>query len=132
MSSSTVTYTSVYTNSEPWRFRWVSDDELEAPDAAPQSPGQAPPSPDYVPALSPDYVPEPEYLEYLVPSDAEAPVEDQPLPADASPTTLSLGYVANSNSEEDPEEDPIDYPADGGDDDDDESSDDDDDDDDDE
>ncbi|GKA51704.1 hypothetical protein Tco_0744900 [Tanacetum coccineum] len=37
MSSSTVTYTSVYTDSEPWRFQWVSDDELEAPDAAPLS-----------------------------------------------------------------------------------------------
>nr|GEU37642.1 hypothetical protein [Tanacetum cinerariifolium] len=49
MSSSTVNYTSVYTDSELWRFLWVSDDELEAPDAAPQSSGQAPPSPDYVP-----------------------------------------------------------------------------------
>ncbi|GKC86378.1 hypothetical protein Tco_1142095, partial [Tanacetum coccineum] len=43
---------------------WVSDDELEAPDAAPQSPGQAPPSLDYMlgpehpPSL--DYVPGPE------------------------------------------------------------------------
>ncbi|GJT51895.1 hypothetical protein Tco_0978052 [Tanacetum coccineum] len=81
MSSSTVTYTSVYTDSEPWRFQRVSDDELEAPDAAPQSPGHALPSPDYVPglehppsldyvpglekpehaSLSSDYVPEPEY-----------------------------------------------------------------------
>ncbi|GJU81454.1 putative ribonuclease H-like domain-containing protein [Tanacetum coccineum] len=40
-SSSTVTYTSVYTDSEPWRFQWVSDDELEAPDAAPRSTRQA-------------------------------------------------------------------------------------------
>ncbi|GJQ92387.1 hypothetical protein Tco_0003526 [Tanacetum coccineum] len=84
-----------------------------------------PPSPDYVPdpkhPPSPDYVPKPEYLEYLVPSDNEVPIEDQPLPADASPTTLSPSYVADSNLEEDleedPEEDPIDYPADGGDDD---------------
>nr|GEW37272.1 hypothetical protein [Tanacetum cinerariifolium] len=35
------------------------------------------------------YVPEPEYPEYLVPSDAEASLEDQPLPANASPTALS-------------------------------------------
>ncbi|GKG20991.1 hypothetical protein Tco_0380792, partial [Tanacetum coccineum] len=74
--------------------------------------------------LLPDYVPEPEYLEYLAPSDAEAPIEDQPLPDDASPTALLPGYVADSDSEEDPEEDPADYPADGGDDDDELSDDD--------
>ncbi|GJR11292.1 hypothetical protein Tco_0793944 [Tanacetum coccineum] len=144
MSSSTFTYTSVYTDSEPWRFQWVSDDELEAPDATPQSPGQAPPSPDYVSGLehppspdyvlgleepeqaplSPNYVPEPEYPEYLVPSDAEAPIEDHPLPYDASPIALSSGYVADSGLEEDPEEDLTDYPADGGDDDDDDDDDD--------
>ncbi|GJZ69722.1 hypothetical protein Tco_0633272, partial [Tanacetum coccineum] len=54
-----------------------------------------PPSPDYVPGL--------EYPEYLVPSDNEVPIKDQPLPTDASPTALSPGYVANSDpSEEDP------------------------------
>ncbi|GKE73566.1 hypothetical protein Tco_1535607, partial [Tanacetum coccineum] len=83
---------------------------------------------------SPDYVPEPEYPEYLVPSGAESPMEDQPLPDDASPAALSPGYIADFDLEEDPkedsEEDPADYPIDGGDDDD-ESSDDDDDDDDD-
>ncbi|GJV76036.1 putative reverse transcriptase domain-containing protein [Tanacetum coccineum] len=47
MSSSTVTYTSVYSNSEPWRFQWVSDAEPQSPEEAPQSPEQAPPSPDY-------------------------------------------------------------------------------------
>ncbi|GKA69347.1 hypothetical protein Tco_0775411 [Tanacetum coccineum] len=111
----------------------------------------APPSPDYVPGPEhppsldyvPDpehppspvevpYVPEPKYPEYLVPSDAEAPLEDQPLPTDASPTALSPGYVADSDPDEDPKGDPeeehADYPADGGDDD--EPSDDDDDDDD--
>ncbi|GJS08599.1 hypothetical protein Tco_0365395 [Tanacetum coccineum] len=83
-----------------------------------------PPSPDYVPGpehpSSPDYVPgpehppspieipyvpEPEYPEYLVPSEDEAPMEDQPLPADASPVALSPGYVPDSDPEEDPEED---------------------------
>ncbi|GJR03837.1 hypothetical protein Tco_0526821 [Tanacetum coccineum] len=38
-----------------------------------------------------------------------------PLPDDASPTPLSPGYVADSDSEkdpkEDPEEDPADYPG---------------------
>nr|GFD39750.1 hypothetical protein [Tanacetum cinerariifolium] len=55
------------------------------------------------------------------------PIEDQPLPADALPTALSLGYPKD---EKDPKEDPADYPADIGDNDDDESSNDDDDDDD--
>nr|GEX44765.1 reverse transcriptase domain-containing protein [Tanacetum cinerariifolium] len=59
---------------------------------------------------------------YLAPSDAEAPIEDHPLPDDASPTALSPGYVADSDSEEDPEEDPTDGGVDG----DDESSNDDD------
>ncbi|GKC71718.1 hypothetical protein Tco_1117601 [Tanacetum coccineum] len=127
MSSSTITYTSVFSYSEPWRFQWVSDEEPEAPEEALQSPEQAPPSPEYMPGLehspSPDYVPGLEYSEYLVPSDDEVPIEDQPLPADASPTALSSGYVADSDLEEDPkedpEEDPADYLADGGDDDDD-------------
>ncbi|GJZ16036.1 hypothetical protein Tco_0551713, partial [Tanacetum coccineum] len=52
--------------------------------AAPQSPEQAPPSPDYVPG--------PEYPKYVAPSDDEIPVGDQPLPADASPTALSPCY----------------------------------------
>ncbi|GKD92552.1 hypothetical protein Tco_1372389, partial [Tanacetum coccineum] len=67
--------------------------------------------------------------EYLVPSDVEAPLEDQLLPTDASPTALSPGYVVDSEPNEDPEEDPkeehADYPADGGDDDDKPSNDDD-------
>ncbi|GJU85598.1 hypothetical protein Tco_1293144 [Tanacetum coccineum] len=85
MSSSTVTYTSVYTDSELGRVFWGADEEL--------SDG--------------------------VPSDDEAPLEDQPLPIDATPTTLSLGYVADfdpdKDLEEDPEEDHTDYPTDGGD-----------------
>ncbi|GKF99030.1 hypothetical protein Tco_0297813, partial [Tanacetum coccineum] len=99
-----------------------------------------PPSPNYVPGpehppspIEVLYIPEPEYLKYLVPSDAKAPLEDHPLPADASPTALSPGYVADSDPDEDPEEDPEEdhtyYPADGGDGDDEPSDDDDDDDD---
>ncbi|GJR62409.1 reverse transcriptase domain-containing protein [Tanacetum coccineum] len=63
----------------------------------------------------------------------EAPMKDQPLFADASPTALSPGYIADfdpEEDEEDPKENPADYPADGGDNDDNESSNDDDDDDD--
>nr|GEZ50274.1 hypothetical protein [Tanacetum cinerariifolium] len=60
-------------------------------------------------------------------------MEDQPLPADASPTALSPGYVVDSDPEKDEKdlkEDPAYYPADRGNNDDDESSNDDDDDDD--
>ncbi|GJY17625.1 hypothetical protein Tco_0389116 [Tanacetum coccineum] len=67
----------------------------------------------------------------------EDPYAYMPLPAAVSPTSDSPGYIADSGpeeDEEDPEENPINYPADGGDndddDDDDESSDDDEDDDD--
>ncbi|GKC25696.1 hypothetical protein Tco_1027846, partial [Tanacetum coccineum] len=156
-SSSTITYTSVYTDFEPGRVFWGADEELSdggSPrvivygyDGLPMQP-VAPPSPDYVPGPdhppSPDYVPgpehppspvkvpyvpEPEYPEYLVPSNAEEPLEDQPLPADASPTALSPGYVADSDPdedlEEDPEEDHAEYPDDGGDGDDEPSDDDD-------
>nr|GFD61396.1 hypothetical protein [Tanacetum cinerariifolium] len=51
-------------------------------------------------------------------------MEDQHLPADASPTALSPGYVVDSDSkkdEKDLKEDPAYYPADRGKDDDDES-----------
>nr|GEV87073.1 hypothetical protein [Tanacetum cinerariifolium] len=94
----------------------------------------APPSPDYIPGPkhppSPDYVPGPkhpplpmeipcvpeqEYPEYLAPSDDEAPLEDQPLPTDASPIAASLDYVADSDPKEDPEDNQANYPADGGD-----------------
>ncbi|GJY73414.1 putative reverse transcriptase domain-containing protein [Tanacetum coccineum] len=56
-------------------------------------------------------------------------MEDQPLPADASPTSLSPGYITDfypEEDEEDPEEDAADHPVDGGDNNDNESSDDDD------
>ncbi|GJS95226.1 hypothetical protein Tco_0802194 [Tanacetum coccineum] len=155
-ASSAVTYTSVYTDSEPGRVFWGADEEISdggvprvivlGYDGLPMQPVD-PPSPDYVPGpehpASPDYVPgpehppspieipfvpEPEYPEYLVPSEDEAPMEDQPLPADASPVALSPGYVPDSDPEEDPEEDSeeehADYPADGGDGDDEPSGDD--------
>nr|GEW34623.1 putative reverse transcriptase domain-containing protein [Tanacetum cinerariifolium] len=83
-----------------------------------------------LPPIEIPYVPEPEYPEYLEPSDEEAPLEDQPLPTDASPIAASLDRVADSNPKEDPEEDleddQADYPADGGDGDDEPSDEDDD------
>nr|GEY27074.1 hypothetical protein [Tanacetum cinerariifolium] len=93
-----------------------------------------PPFPNYVPdpkhppsPVEIPYVPKPEYPEYQAPSDDEAPLEDQPLPADASPIAASPDYVTDSDPEEDPEDDQADYPADGGDGDDEPSDDDDDD-----
>ncbi|GJV70446.1 reverse transcriptase domain-containing protein [Tanacetum coccineum] len=106
---------------------------------------QVPPSPDYIPgpevSPSPDYIPGPEepqspppldfvtepmYPEYIPQEDEILSAEEQPLPAAASPTADSPGYVPESDLEEepeeddkDPEEDPADYPADRDDDDDD-------------
>ncbi|GKF15738.1 hypothetical protein Tco_0057200, partial [Tanacetum coccineum] len=80
-ASSAVTYTFVYTDSEPGRVFWGVDEELS--DGGPEHP----PSPDYVPG--PEHPP--------------SPVE--PLPTDASPTALSPGYVADSDPDEDLEED---------------------------
>nr|GEV61207.1 hypothetical protein [Tanacetum cinerariifolium] len=134
------TYTSVYTDSEPWRY-YEEDSAETGPlrvivygsDGLPIQP-VASPSPDYVPSpehppspyyvpgpkyppspVEIPYVPEPKYPEYLAPSDDEAPLEDQPLPANASPIAASLDYVADFDPEEDPEDDQADYPADGGD-----------------
>ncbi|GJS15554.1 hypothetical protein Tco_0410026 [Tanacetum coccineum] len=137
---STVTYIAV---SSP--FRGLSDigsPGVDGPPVMPEDPYpyvvaafQAPPSPDYVPGPeyppSPDFVPEPVYPEFMPPEDEVLPAEEQPLPAAASLTSDSPGYVPESDTGEDPEEDddedPKEDPADGGDDgdDEDESSDDD-------
>ncbi|GKF45705.1 hypothetical protein Tco_0135507, partial [Tanacetum coccineum] len=95
-ASSTVTYTSVYTDSEPGRVFWGADEEtsdrgslrviilgynrlLIQP--------VAPPSPDYIPdskePQTPPYIP----LE----DEHEFPVEEQPLPPVDSPTAESPG-----------------------------------------
>ncbi|GKF20665.1 hypothetical protein Tco_0069303, partial [Tanacetum coccineum] len=88
---------------------------------------QVPPSPDYIPGpeesqLPPplDFVPEPIYPEYIPQEDEILLVEEQPLPAVASPTVDPPGYVPEFDPEEDdedPKEDPADYPADRDDDD---------------
>ncbi|GJX93471.1 hypothetical protein Tco_0348057 [Tanacetum coccineum] len=143
-ASSAVTYTSVYTDSKPGRVFCGADEEISDggpprvvvygydglpmqqvdPPSHDYVPGpEHPSSPDYVPGpehppspIEIPYIPKPEHPEYLVPSEDEAPMEDQPLPADASPAALSPGYVLDSDPEEDPEEDSeehADYPADG-------------------
>nr|GEU41736.1 retrotransposon protein, putative, Ty3-gypsy subclass [Tanacetum cinerariifolium] len=143
-ASSAVTYTYVYTDSEPWRYYKEESAEAGSPGvivyrydglhmqpiALPSLdyvPGpEHPPSPDYMPGpkhppspVEIPYVPELDYPEYIEPSDNEAPLENQPLPVDALPTAASPSYVEDSDSdkdlEEDPENDHADYPADGGD-----------------
>nr|GEU30141.1 putative reverse transcriptase domain-containing protein [Tanacetum cinerariifolium] len=91
---------------------------------------EALPSPDYVPGPKdpkqapplPDFVPEPIYLKFMPLEDEILPAEEQPLPAADSPNADSPGYIPNF----DLEEDPTDYPTEGGDDDDDDESSDDD------
>ncbi|GKC99409.1 hypothetical protein Tco_1169684 [Tanacetum coccineum] len=124
-ASSEVTYASISSHGDPLALV-VDFFRLQEPD----SPEAAPVSPDYVPGpkepeqapLSPDYMPGPEYPEYLALSDEEVLVEDQPYTGADLPIALSLGYVVDSDPEEDSEDGPVDYPADGGDDDDDDSS----------
>nr|GEU57584.1 NBS-containing resistance-like protein [Tanacetum cinerariifolium] len=86
-SEDVVTYTYVSTDNDlpPWGFHLMEAYEPEAREAASQSPNQAPLSP----------VPAPEYPEYLVPSDDDIPVEDQPLPTNALPTAC-LKYFNKS------------------------------------
>ncbi|GKC54809.1 hypothetical protein Tco_1077554, partial [Tanacetum coccineum] len=93
---------------------------LEDPYAYVVAAFQAPPSPDYVPGseepeqapLSPKFVLEPVYLDFMPPEDEVFPTKEQPLPAAVSPTANSLGYIADSDLEEDPEEDPKEDPTD--------------------
>ncbi|GKF84746.1 hypothetical protein Tco_0249644, partial [Tanacetum coccineum] len=135
---STVTYTSV---SIP-----VEDDSnigspgVDGPPVMPEDPYayimaayQVPPSPNYIlgpeePQSPPplDFVPKPMYPEYMPQEDEILSAEEQSLPAAASPTADSPGYVHESDLEEepeeddeDPEEDPTNYPVDRDDDDDD-------------
>ncbi|GKD18835.1 hypothetical protein Tco_1207993, partial [Tanacetum coccineum] len=121
-ASFAVTYTFVYTYSEPGRVFWGADKEI--------SDGG---SPRVIvlgydgllmqPPHDPDYVPEPIYAEYIPLEDEHKfPVEEQPLPPADSPTAESPRYVVESDPEEDPEEyeddetedGPVDYPMEGG------------------
>ncbi|GKE89201.1 hypothetical protein Tco_1566676, partial [Tanacetum coccineum] len=133
--SSLVTYTSIYTDSEPGRVFWGADEEISdggSPrviiygyDGLPIQPDEDEREPMFVHAHDPDYVPEPVYPEYIPLEDEHVfPAEEQPLPPVDSPTVESPGYITKSDPEEDPEEyeddetedGPVDYPMDGGDD----------------
>nr|GEZ99048.1 hypothetical protein [Tanacetum cinerariifolium] len=100
---------------DPYAYVVAAFQALPSPDyvPGPEEPEQEPPLPVYIP-----YVPEPEYPEYIPPEAEVFPAEEQPLPAAASPTADSPGYIPESDPDEDPEddedpkEDPVDYPAD--------------------
>nr|GFA71362.1 hypothetical protein [Tanacetum cinerariifolium] len=116
-SSSAVTYTSVYTDSEPVRVFLGADKELL--DLVPQDEDEHEPM--FIQPHDPDFVPEPIYPEYIPLEDEHIlPAEEQPLPPAVSPTAGSPGYVVESDPEEyeddETEDGPVDYPMDGGDD----------------
>nr|GEU69733.1 hypothetical protein [Tanacetum cinerariifolium] len=134
-ASFTVTYTSVYTDSEPRRVFWRADEELldgGSPrvivygyDGLPMLP-VALPSPDYIPGPE-----EPQTLPAPRDEDEHEPMFIQPHDLDLVPDPIypdaeSPGYVAESDPEEyeddEIEDGLVDYPMDGGDDDDDDSS----------
>nr|GEX93450.1 hypothetical protein [Tanacetum cinerariifolium] len=109
-ASSIVTYTSVYTDSEPWRYYEEDSAETGPPrvivygyDGLPIQP-VAPSSPDYVPGpkhppslIEIPYVPEPEYPEYLADYPADGgDGDDEPSDDDDDNT-----------DDEDPEEEPF-------------------------
>ncbi|GJQ91830.1 putative reverse transcriptase domain-containing protein, partial [Tanacetum coccineum] len=126
-TSSAVTYTSISSDSDgpSWGIPLMNVGELHEIDPYEEvtQQGQATPlSPAYVPDPMglehhiPVYVLKPVYSEYHVLSDDDIQIKDQPYAADALPSTLSLGYIVESDSEEDleedSEEDPIDYATD--------------------
>ncbi|GJS10985.1 hypothetical protein Tco_0367781 [Tanacetum coccineum] len=104
-ASSEVTYTSISSHGDPlaWDVDFFRLQEPEHPGAEPTA------TPYYVPAPRPEQAP-------LSP-DYSYDVTD-------SPIALSPGYIVDSDPEEDSEDGPVDYPADGGDGDNDDSFDD--------
>nr|GEU97743.1 reverse transcriptase domain-containing protein [Tanacetum cinerariifolium] len=98
-ASSAITYTSVYTDSEPGRVFWGADEELSDKDyiPGPEEP-QTPPvlqdederEPMFIQPHDPDYVPGPMYPEYIPLEDEHVFLaEEQPLPPVVSPTAES-------------------------------------------
>nr|GEZ35322.1 hypothetical protein [Tanacetum cinerariifolium] len=133
-ASSAVTYTSVYTDSEPGRVFWGADKELldrGSPrvivygyDGLPMLP-VALPLLDYIPGLE-----EPQTPPAPQDKDEHEPMFIQPHDPDFVPEP-TMRYVVESHPEEDPEEyeddeavdGPVDYPIDGGNDGDDDNGD---------
>nr|GEZ02756.1 hypothetical protein [Tanacetum cinerariifolium] len=144
---SAVTYTSVYTDSEPERVFWGTDEEVSKGGVPRvivygydgfliQPIPQDERKPRFIQAHDLDFVPEPVYPKYIPLEDEHVlSAEEQLLPHFDLPTTESPRYVAESDPKEDPkyeddeeQDGPVDYPMgkrdDGGDDDGDSSRDD--------
>ncbi|GJS08242.1 hypothetical protein Tco_0365038 [Tanacetum coccineum] len=82
---------------------YIPDSEEPQTPLVPQDEDEREPM--FIQPHDPDYVPEPIYPEYIPLEDEhEFPAEEQPLPHVVSPTAESLGYVVESDPEEDPEE----------------------------
>nr|GEX32897.1 putative reverse transcriptase domain-containing protein [Tanacetum cinerariifolium] len=122
-TSSVVTYTFVYTDSETRRVFWGADEELSDGGLGHRDEDELEHM--FIQPHDPDFLPEPIYPEYIPLEDEHILLaEERPLPPVALPTAESLGYVAESDPQEDPkeyeddetEDGPIDYPMDGGDD----------------
>nr|GFC52433.1 hypothetical protein [Tanacetum cinerariifolium] len=134
-ASSAVTYTFVYTNSEPGIVFWGADEELSdegSPRTPPAPQDEDEHEPMFIQPHDPNFVPEPIYPEYIPLEDEHIlSAKEQSLPPIVSPTTESPGYVAESDPKEDPkeyeddetEDGPVDYPMDEGDDGDDDDGD---------
>nr|GFA20793.1 hypothetical protein [Tanacetum cinerariifolium] len=135
-TSSTVTYTSVYTDSElgrpvaPPSLDYIPGPEEPQTPPVPQDEDEREPM--FIQPHDPNYVSGPLYPEFKPLKDEHVfSVEEQPLPPVVSPTVESPGYVAGSDLEEDLEEYQdeesedglVDYPMDGGDDGDDDNGD---------
>ncbi|GJY90797.1 hypothetical protein Tco_0505993 [Tanacetum coccineum] len=130
-ASSAVTYTFVYTDSEPGRAFWGDNEEISdrgSPQVIVYRHDRLPMQPTH----DPDYVPELVYPEYILLEDEHVfPAKEQPLTLVDSPTAESPRYITESDPKEDPEEyeddeikdGPVDYPIDEGDDGDDDKGD---------
>ncbi|GKE85570.1 hypothetical protein Tco_1559312, partial [Tanacetum coccineum] len=147
-ASSAVTYTSVYTDSEPGIVFWGADDEEKSEGGIPRVivygydrlsiQPVSPPSPYYIPGPKDPQTPpvpqdederEPMFIQAHDPDYVPEPIYPKYIPLEDEHE--SLGYVTESDPEEDPEEyeddetedGPVDYPMDGGDDGDDDDGD---------
>ncbi|GJU15199.1 hypothetical protein Tco_1143165 [Tanacetum coccineum] len=137
-ASSAVTYTSVYTDSEPGRVFWGADEEISeggSPrvivlgyDGLPMQP-VAPPSPDYIPGPEEPQTPpvpqdederEPMFIQPHDPDYVPEPIypeyipleDEHEFPAEEQPLPLVVSPTAESPGyvvESDPEEDPEEY-----------------------
>ncbi|GJY98189.1 hypothetical protein Tco_0515099, partial [Tanacetum coccineum] len=101
-ASSAVTYTSVYTDSEPGRAFWGADDEEIPEGGIPRVIVLGYDGLPIQPAHDPDYVSEPIYPGYIPLEDEhEFLAKEQPLPPVDSPTAESPGYDGGDDRDDD-------------------------------